>query len=203
MRECPYSTKTREVLKISLDSQDFPIPPEFWWSTDIHSSSIFLQGVDQKIIPCGQGRIDSVKINPSLLMMTDCQILASWDVLFLPFVPNLLHNPCIFHMAKTLADISNDVWYYLKGKSCLLFSFFLKMSIYNAHTFILIDVLQMGFSSNLMIERKFHTSDIIISTVGALSRGAFRGSTVNTPIPCFGTHLQLLATLHLPLSLTD
>ena len=34
--------------------------------------SIFLQGVDQKILPCGQGRIDSVKINPSLLMMTDC-----------------------------------------------------------------------------------------------------------------------------------
>ena len=35
------------------------------------SASIFLQGVDQKILPCGQGRIDSVKINPSLLMMTD------------------------------------------------------------------------------------------------------------------------------------
>merc|ERR1719222_147763 len=53
-----------------------PIPPEFWWSTDILSSSIFLQGVDQKILPCGQGRIDSVKINPSLLMMADCPILA-------------------------------------------------------------------------------------------------------------------------------
>ena len=50
---------------------DFPIPPEFWWSTDNLSTSIFLQGVDQKILPCGQGRIDSVKINPSLLMMTD------------------------------------------------------------------------------------------------------------------------------------
>ena len=50
---------------------DFPIPPEFWWSTDNLSASIFLQGVDQKILPCGQGRIDSVKINPSLLMMTD------------------------------------------------------------------------------------------------------------------------------------
>ena len=53
---------------------DFPIPPEFWWSTDNLSASIFLQGVDQKILPCGQGRIDSVKINPSLLMMTDCEI---------------------------------------------------------------------------------------------------------------------------------
>ena len=48
---------------------DFPIlviPPEFWWSTDILSSSLFLQGVDSKILPCGQGRIDGVKINPSL-----------------------------------------------------------------------------------------------------------------------------------------
>ena len=53
---------------------DFPIPPEFWWSTDILSASLFLQGVDQEILPCGQGRIDSVKINPSLLMMTDCFI---------------------------------------------------------------------------------------------------------------------------------
>ena len=34
-------------------------------------SITFLQGVDQKILPCEQGRIDSVKINPSLLMMTD------------------------------------------------------------------------------------------------------------------------------------
>ena len=54
---------------------DFPIPPEFWWSTDNLSASIFLQGVDQKILPCGQGRIDSAKINPSLLMMRECIIL--------------------------------------------------------------------------------------------------------------------------------
>ena len=53
---------------------DLPIPPEFWWSTDNLSASIFLQGVDQEILPCGQGRIDSVKINPSLLMMRDCMI---------------------------------------------------------------------------------------------------------------------------------
>ena len=54
---------------------DFPIPPEFWWSTDNLSASIFLQGVDQKILPCGQGRIDSVKINLSLLMMREWCIL--------------------------------------------------------------------------------------------------------------------------------
>ena len=54
---------------------DFPIPPEFWWSTDNLSASFFRQGVDQKILPCGQGRIDSIKINPSLLMMTDCHML--------------------------------------------------------------------------------------------------------------------------------
>ena len=32
---------------------------------------IFLHVVDQEILPCGQGRIDSVKINPSLLMMRE------------------------------------------------------------------------------------------------------------------------------------
>ena len=37
---------------------DFAITPEFWWSADIF---------------CGQGRIDSVKINPSLLMMRECK----------------------------------------------------------------------------------------------------------------------------------
>ena len=62
---------------------DFPIPPEFWWSTDNLSASIFRQGVDQKILPCGQGRIDSVKINPSLLMMRDCIVLC--HNLFPPF----------------------------------------------------------------------------------------------------------------------
>ena len=51
---------------------DFPIPPEFWWSTDflliINPSS----GMDQEIHYSGQGRIDSVKINPSLLRMREC-----------------------------------------------------------------------------------------------------------------------------------
>ena len=36
-----------------------------------------LQGVDQKILPCGQGRIDSVKINPTLLMMRECNVNSS------------------------------------------------------------------------------------------------------------------------------
>ena len=58
---------------------DLPIPPEFWWSTDNLSASIFLQGVDQEILPCGQGRIDSVKINPSLLMMRDCSMLVFFN----------------------------------------------------------------------------------------------------------------------------
>ena len=66
------SRGSREIWR--AEGMDFPIPPEFWWSTDNLSASIFLQGVDQKILPCGQGRIDSVKINPSLLMMTDCQM---------------------------------------------------------------------------------------------------------------------------------
>ena len=58
----------------NFEGMDFPIPPSSWWSTDILSASIFLQGVDQEILPCGQGRIDSIKINPSLLMMRE------WDV---------------------------------------------------------------------------------------------------------------------------
>ena len=36
---------------------DFPTPPELCWSMDILSSSNLLQGVDQQILPCGQGRI--------------------------------------------------------------------------------------------------------------------------------------------------
>ena len=69
---------------------DFPIPPEFWWSTDNLSASIFLQGVDQKILPCGQGRIDSVKINPSLLMMTDWFIGTNRIIDFWPKMYTLL-----------------------------------------------------------------------------------------------------------------
>ena len=103
MRECPYSTKTRELL-----GNPSPLPSRFLSTLEISlglrpreisrvsgnlsgvgdgfpntsrvlvehgynlSASIFRQGVDQKILPCGQGRIDSVEINPSLRMMTDC-----------------------------------------------------------------------------------------------------------------------------------
>ena len=79
MRLYLWSTKTREVLgnpsptpeRISrVKGMDF-IP---CFGADIMSSSIFLQGVDQKILPCGQGRIGSVKMNPSLLMMTEWPI---------------------------------------------------------------------------------------------------------------------------------
>ena len=76
------SRGSREIWR--AEGMDFPIPPEFWWSTDNLSASIFLQGVDQKILPCGQGRIDSVKINPSLLMMTDCGIQQCLRIHHLP-----------------------------------------------------------------------------------------------------------------------
>ena len=73
---------------------DFPITPEFWWRTDILSSSIFLQGVDQEILPCGQGRIDSAKINPSLLMMREWIIFSNYEqesvAAWLIFAPPLI-----------------------------------------------------------------------------------------------------------------
>ena len=70
----PCSTKTREVLgnrsarEISWDLseargksrglREISLPPEFWWSTAIFSSSIFQQGVDQEILPWGRPRKD-------------------------------------------------------------------------------------------------------------------------------------------------
>ena len=50
---------------------DFPFSPEFWWSTDILLIIYLSVGMDQKIHPCEQGRIDSLKINPSLLRMRE------------------------------------------------------------------------------------------------------------------------------------
>ena len=91
----PCSTKTREVLEnpsltpkrfpetreisrgrclreiLRAEGRDFPIPPEFWWSTDILLIINSSTGMDQETHPCGQGRIDSVKINPSLLRMRE------------------------------------------------------------------------------------------------------------------------------------
>ena len=40
--------------------------------TEILSSLIFPQKVDQQLFSCGNRSIDSVKINPSLLMMREC-----------------------------------------------------------------------------------------------------------------------------------
>ena len=54
---------------LGVGEMDFPIPPEFWWSTDILLIIKTTSGMDQEIHPSGQGRIDSVKINPFLLMM--------------------------------------------------------------------------------------------------------------------------------------
>ena len=54
------------------EGMDFPIPPEFWWSTDILLIINSSTGMDQEIHPCGQGRIDSVKLNSSLLRMREC-----------------------------------------------------------------------------------------------------------------------------------
>ena len=52
------------------------------WIMDIHSS-IFLQGVDQEILTCGQGRIDGIKINPSLLMREWVMYPPSWPILWI------------------------------------------------------------------------------------------------------------------------
>ena len=62
--------RSREISWAS--GMDFPIPPEFWWSTDILLIINPSTGMDQEIYPCGQGRIDSVKINASLLRMREC-----------------------------------------------------------------------------------------------------------------------------------
>ena len=59
---------------------DFPIPPEFWWSTDILLIINPSTGLDQEIHPCGQGRIDSVKTNPSLLRMRECEMSSLVEV---------------------------------------------------------------------------------------------------------------------------
>ena len=60
---------------------DFPIPLEFWWSTDILLIINPSAGMDQEIHPCVQGRIDSVEINPPLLKMRECTLLQlyTWD----------------------------------------------------------------------------------------------------------------------------
>ena len=48
--------------------------PSFGGVRTFSSSSILSLGMDQEIHPSRQGRIDSVKINPSLPMMRECTI---------------------------------------------------------------------------------------------------------------------------------
>ena len=64
---CTHSNTTREIsrgrrVEVNLEGEGdgFSTSSEFWWSTDNLSAPIFLQGVDQQILPCGQGRIDGV-----------------------------------------------------------------------------------------------------------------------------------------------
>ena len=78
------SRGSREILR--AEGMDFPIhpsslqctytiSPKFWWSTDILLIINPSTGMDQEVHPSRQGRIDSVKINLSLLRMRECKIL--------------------------------------------------------------------------------------------------------------------------------
>ena len=62
---------------------DFPIPTKFWWTTDIFLIINPSKRMEREFHPCGQGRIDSVKINPSLLM----SMKREWHI-------QLLRMPC-------------------------------------------------------------------------------------------------------------
>ena len=63
------SRGSREIWR--AEGMDFPIPPEFWWCTDILLIINPSTGMDQELHPCGQGRIGSVKINPSVMRMRE------------------------------------------------------------------------------------------------------------------------------------
>ena len=65
--------RSREISR--AEGMDFPHLPSFGGVWTFSSSSILSLGMDQEIHPCGQGRIDSVKINPSLLRMREWLIL--------------------------------------------------------------------------------------------------------------------------------
>ena len=88
---------SREILRTEgIEGIDFPsFGGVQACRSDILSSSIFLQpvvhcttGVDQEILPGGQGRIDNAKVNPILLMMRECEIVV-WGI---PF-PKLFTEP--------------------------------------------------------------------------------------------------------------
>ena len=53
-----------EISRVS-GNLSFPIPPEVWWSTGILSSSICLQGVDQKILSGDDDDDDERMIHPT------------------------------------------------------------------------------------------------------------------------------------------
>ena len=78
----------------------YTIPPEFWWSTDILLIINPSTGMDQEIHPCGQGRIDSVKINPSLLRMRECMIFA-----LVVSIGQVSHHACVGGSQVLLAEV--------------------------------------------------------------------------------------------------
>ena len=70
--------------------------PSFGGVRTFSSSSILSLGMDQEIHPSRQGRIDSVKINPSLPMMRECPYTTKTrEVLGNPSPP-----PCTFPRAS-------------------------------------------------------------------------------------------------------
>ena len=99
-----------DVKEISWDPRDFPrakpegnlegrgksrgrmgwisqFLPSFGGVRTFSSSSILSLGMDQEIHPSRQGRIDSVKINPSLLMMREWVVHAGLTVVILFWWP--------------------------------------------------------------------------------------------------------------------
>ena len=68
--ETQFISQGRNPREISrAEGMDFPIHPKFWWSADFLLIIYPSTGMDQETHASRQGRIDSVKINPSLLMM--------------------------------------------------------------------------------------------------------------------------------------
>ena len=68
--------------------------PSFGGVRTFSSSSILSLGMDQEIHPSRQGRIDSVKINPSLLMMRECVWLSFRSITFTSCVTETAEQLC-------------------------------------------------------------------------------------------------------------
>jgi len=97
---------------LELNSSQSRLYPCSTKTRDILSSSNFLQGVDQQILPCGQGRIDSVKINPSLLMMREWLVMLTHPSFNL-MIANLSCDPIpanmfFFSQCKIFTDKCKD-----------------------------------------------------------------------------------------------